>query len=141
MVGDEAVGFGNGIRAGHGPLSSILPVEDIGWGEKVFDSMPVRGRLLAVGTPDDVLVLMDGSAEGGVALVREAGATFLAPLYHELAAIICTTGTTRSHIGIVSREFQLPCVMGTVFPDPPGEPEPGTEVEVDCSGPRGVIRA
>jgi phosphohistidine swiveling domain-containing protein len=116
-------------------------VRDIGRGQKVFDCAPVRGPLLAVESPDDVLALMDGSASGGVVLVREAGATFLAPLYHELAAIICTSGTARSHIGIVSREFQLPCVMGAVFSDGAGQPAPGTEVEVDCSGPEGVIRA
>ena len=34
--------------------------------------------------PDDVLALMDTGAEGVVALVRDAGATFLAPIYHEL---------------------------------------------------------
>ena len=62
--------------------------------------------------PDDVLALMDTGADGVVALVRDAGATFLAPIYHELTAIICTSGTLRSHIGIVSREFQVPCVMG-----------------------------
>ena len=61
--------------------------------------------------PDDVLALMDTGADGVVALVRDAGATFLAPIYHELTAIICTSGTVRSHIGIVSREFQVPCVM------------------------------
>jgi hypothetical protein len=31
--------------------------------------------------------------------------------------------------------------MGAVFSDPPGEPAPGAEVEVDCSGPVGIIRA
>ena len=65
--------------------------------------------------PDDVLALMDTGAEGVVALVRDAGATFLAPIYHELTAIICTSGTVRSHIGIVSREFQVPCVMACSF--------------------------
>jgi signal transduction protein with GAF and PtsI domain len=73
-----------------------------------------------------------------VALVRDAGATFLAPVYHELTAVVCTSGTVRSHIGIVSREFQIPCVMGAAFPD--GEPADGDEVEVDCSGDDGVIR-
>ena len=81
---------------------------------------------------------MDTSAAGLVALVRDAGATFLAPIYHELAAVVCTSGTPRSHIGIVSREFQVPCVMGTVFHG--GEPENGDVVEVDCSGPEGVLR-
>ena len=65
-------------------------------------------------------------------LVRDAGATFLAPIYHELTGVICTSGTVRSHIGIVSREFQIPCVMGTTFDG--DEPADGAEVEVDCSG-------
>jgi phosphoenolpyruvate-protein kinase (PTS system EI component) len=114
-------------------------VEEIGRGQKVFDSSPVRGRLLAIESPDDVLALMDAEAVGVVALVRDAGATFLAPIYHELTGIVCTSGTPRSHIGIVSREFQLPCIMATVFGGQ--EPVDGTEVELDCSGLEGVIRA
>lgn len=111
----------------------------IGRGSKVFDAAPVRGCLRRLRGPDDVLALMDSGAEGVVALVRDAGATFLAPLYHELTAIVCTSGTPRSHIGIVSREFQVPCVMGAAFAD--GEPPDGAEVEVDCSGDEGVVRA
>jgi signal transduction protein with GAF and PtsI domain len=113
-------------------------MQTIGSGTKVFDAAPVRGRFLAIESPDDVLALMDTGAEGVVALVRDAGATFLAPIYHELTAVICTGGTPRSHIGIVSREFQVPCVMGATFPG--GEPAAGTEVELDCSGAEGVIR-
>ncbi|MEI6401473.1 MAG: PEP-utilizing enzyme [Actinomycetota bacterium] len=113
-------------------------MQTIGSGTKVFDAAPVRGRFLAIESPDDVLALMDTGAEGVVALVRDAGATFLAPIYHELTAVICTGGTPRSHIGIVSREFQVPCVMGTSFPG--GEPAAGIEVELDCSGAEGIIR-
>ena len=39
----------------------------------------------------------------------------------------------------MSREFQVPCVMGTTFAD--GEPGDGDAVEVDCSGPEGIVRA
>ncbi len=113
-------------------------MREVGQGDKVFDAAPVRGRLRILDGPDDVLALMDTSAEGVVALVRDAGATFLAPIYHELTGVVCTSGTVRSHIGIVSREFQIPCVMGTTFPD--GEPADGDEVEVDCSGERGCVR-
>lgn len=105
----------------------------------MFDAAPVRGRFLAMEGPDDVLALMDDGADGVVALVRDAGATFLAPIYHELTAIICTSGTVRSHIGIVSREFQVPCVMGCTFTG--AEPTNGTEVELDCSGEEAVVRA
>ncbi|MDQ1395241.1 MAG: hypothetical protein QOG64_500 [Acidimicrobiaceae bacterium] len=86
-----------------------------------------------------MLALMDTGAEGVVARVKDAGATFLAPVYHELTAVVCTSGTPRSHIGIVSREFQVPCVMAAVLPQ--GEPDAGVEVEVDCSGAEGVVRA
>jgi phosphoenolpyruvate-protein kinase (PTS system EI component) len=113
-------------------------MQEIGRGAKVFDAAPVRGRFLPMEGPDDVLALMDSGADGVVALVRDAGATFLAPIYHELTAIICTSGTLRSHIGIVSREFQVPCVMGCTFHA--GEPEAGTEVELDCSGEEAVVR-
>jgi signal transduction protein with GAF and PtsI domain len=110
----------------------------IGTGIKVFDAAAVRGRFQAIETPDDVLDLMDHGAEGVIALVRDAGATFLAPIYHELTGVICTGGTPRSHIGIVSREFQVPCVMAAVFVE--GEPSAGTEVELDCSADEAVIR-
>lgn len=113
-------------------------MQEIGRGAKVFDAPPVRGRFLAMEGPDDVLALMDSGAEGVVALVRDAGATFLAPIYHELTAIICTSGTVRSHIGIVSREFQVPCVMACSFSG--GEPARDAEVELDCSGDEAVVR-
>jgi len=112
---------------------------EVGRGTKVFDHAPVRGTWCFLKGPDDVLDLMDSSAEGVVAMVRDAGATFLAPIYDELTAIVCTSGTPRSHIGIVSREFQVPCVMAATFPE--GEPTDGDDVEVDCSGADGVIRA
>ena len=110
----------------------------IGSGEKVFEHAPVRGVWRAVESPEDVLALMDSGAEGVVALVRDAGATFLAPIYHELTAVVCTSGTVRSHIGIVSREFQVPCIMGLAFAG--DEPADGDEVEVDCTGEVGVLR-
>ena len=105
----------------------------------MFPHEPVTGEWRLLDGPDDVLGLMDTGAEGIVAVVRDAGATFLAPLYHELTAVLCTSGTPRSHIGIVSREFQVPCVMSLKLVG--DEPTAGTEVEVDCSGEQGVVRA
>jgi signal transduction protein with GAF and PtsI domain len=113
-------------------------VQEVGTGAKVFDAAPVRGRWRLLEGPDDVLALMDSGADGIVAVVRDAGATFLAPIYHELAGVICTGGTPRSHIGIVSREFQIPCVMGARFEGDP--PDSGSTVEIDCSGDIGVVR-
>jgi phosphoenolpyruvate-protein kinase (PTS system EI component) len=107
-------------------------------GAKVFLAPPVRGRWKALDGPDEVIELMTTGAEGVLALVRDAGATFLAPIYHELTGIVCTSGTPRSHIGIVSREFQVPCAMGCVFEE--AEPDEGAEVELDCSGDEAIVR-
>lgn len=110
---------------------------DIGSGTKVIDAAPVCGRWRRLSSPDDVLALMDTSAEGVVACVADAGATFLAPIFDELTAIVCLSGTPMSHIGIVSREYQVPCIMAAVLTD---EPADGDEIEVDCSGADGVVR-
>jgi signal transduction protein with GAF and PtsI domain len=116
-------------------------MREIGRGQKVFDSPPVRGTLRVMENAEDVLRLMDEIDADGpsdvVVLVRDAGATFLAPLYHDLTGVICTAGTLRSHIGIVTREFQVPCAMGADFEQVPAD---GTEVELDCSGDVAVIR-
>ena len=103
----------------------------------MFDAAPVSGTLRIMEGPEDVLALLDTTAEGVVALVRDAGATFLAPLFAELTGVICTGGTLRSHIGIVTREFQVPGVMGCEIVD---EVVDGMTVEVDCSGDDGVLR-
>jgi signal transduction protein with GAF and PtsI domain len=109
----------------------------IGSGTKVFDAAPVRGTWRRLDTPDDVLALMDDTAEGVIACVADAGATFLAPIFDELTAVVCLSGTPLSHIGIVSREYQVPCVMSAVLTATPAN---GDAVEVDCSGADGVLR-
>lgn len=98
----------------------------------------MRGAWRMLQSPDDVLALLDTTAAGIVACVGDAGATFLAPLFGELAAVVCLSGTPLSHIGIVSREYRVPCVMGAELTDPPAD---GTPVEVDCSGERAVVRS
>jgi phosphohistidine swiveling domain-containing protein len=115
-------------------------VEDgvIGRGVKVFSAAPVRGEWRRLEDPDDVLELMDTSAEGVVACVVDAGATFLAPIFDDLTAVVCLSGTPVSHIGIVSREYQIPCIMATTLD---AEPKDGDTVVVDCSGDDGVVRA
>ena len=110
---------------------------EIGRGQKTYDYGLRRGRWLRLEGPEDVLDLMDTGADGIVAVVRDAGATFLGPIFDELAGVVCTGGTIRSHIGIISREFQVAGVIAAEIGD---EPEDGTEVELDGTGPVAVIR-
>ncbi|MET1001070.1 MAG: PEP-utilizing enzyme [Acidimicrobiia bacterium] len=110
---------------------------NIAVGVRVFEAAPVQGTWRRLSSPDDVLALMDTSADGVVACVADAGATFLAPIFDELTAVVCLSGTPLSHIGIVSREYQVPCVMGAVLDE---EPADGAPVEIDCSGAQGIVR-
>jgi signal transduction protein with GAF and PtsI domain len=114
-----------------------IAVTEIGTGTRVFEAGPVRGSWRKLTSPDDVLELMDTTADGVVACVADAGATFLAPIFDELTAVVCLSGTPLSHIGIVSREYQVPCVMATALTSEPAE---GDAVEVDCSAEPGVVR-
>src|SRR5262245_36743070 len=104
---------------------------EFGTGISVFHAAPVRGSWRRLDSPTDVLELMDGSAAGVVACVADAGATFLAPIFDDLTAVVCLSGTALSHIGIVSREYQVPCIMGAALATVPTD---GESVEVDCSG-------
>lgn len=112
-------------------------MREIGRGTKVFEAAPVRGRWRLLSSPDDVIDLMDEDIDGVVGAVADAGATFLAPIFEDLVAVVCLSGTPESHIGIVSREYEVPCVMATTLEV---EPDTDAEVEVDCSGEQGVVR-
>ncbi|MBC8363653.1 MAG: hypothetical protein H8E59_01460 [Actinobacteria bacterium] len=106
-------------------------MQEIGRGDPTFNFEPTRGIWRRLEGPADVLDLMDSGAEGIVAAIRDAGATFLSPIFDELAGVVCTGGTIRSHIGIISREFQVPGVVAAVINE---EPDAGTEVEMTSSG-------
>ncbi len=111
-------------------------MEKIGNGQKTFDYKLVQGIWTRLEGPENVLDLMDTGIEDVIAVIRDAGATFLSPIFDELSGVICTGGTIRSHIGIVSREFQIP---GIIAAELSYEPENGTEIILDGTEPEGQI--
>ena len=64
-------------------------------------------------TPDDVLALIQSERlKDYILLVRGGTTTFLAPaLSIGVTGILTMSGAPESHLGIISREFQTPCVM------------------------------
>ena len=114
---------------------------EVGRGQKTYDFGTVHGRWRRLEGPEDGLDRMDGEAgaEGVVAVVREAGATFLGPIFDELGGVVCTGGTIRSHIGIISREYRVPGVSGMVCAVEGEEPVDGTVVALDATGDDGII--
>jgi phosphohistidine swiveling domain-containing protein len=85
----------------------------LGVGIPVADGAVVSGRLIALHEPSDVLALIDQvDAEDLVAVVRDAGATFLGPVQADLVGLICLSGDLGSHLAIVSRESGTPALVG-----------------------------
>lgn len=118
---------GDGVRGDgvNGHTSSTR----LGSGAPVFAGARARGPIRRITEPADVLALLDDGADGLIALVDDAGATFLSPIHRDLAGIICLSGSAGSHLAIVSREFRTPALMSVVFD---GElPADGTIVEID----------
>ena len=102
----------------------------IGRGTKVFEAAPVQGEWRRLEEPDDVLELMDESAAGVVACVDRRRRNVPGTDLRRADRSGLPVRNAVSHIGIVSREYQVPCIMGATLD---AEPADGDRVEVDCS--------
>ncbi len=83
-------------------------------GYNVFDtSKSPAGTVKYLSSPGDVIALIQsGQLKEHILLVRGGTTTFLSPaLSLGAIGIITMSGAPESHLGILSREFQTPCVM------------------------------
>lgn len=85
----------------------------VGDGDNVFQHEDVEGEILVVREVSEVDRLMrEGVPEGVIGVIDDAGGTMTAPILEEFEAVICLAGTVRSHLAIISREFEVPVLMG-----------------------------
>ncbi len=83
-------------------------------GFNVFDtSKSPNGTVRYLSSPADVIgLIQSGKLQEHILLVRGGTTTFLAPaLSMGAIGVITMSGAPESHLGILSREFQTPCVM------------------------------
>lgn len=124
--------------------------EAIGHGLAVFEQEElVEGVARWLDSPDDVMdfVLQD-DVENTIVIARGGTTTFLTPaLTAGVKGIVTLQGAPESHLGIVSREYAIPCVMGTRFTvgvaTDRGEivPADGARIRLDTRSSDGVILA
>lgn len=70
------------------------------------------GTARYVRSPDQVLKLLtDGVPPDTIAIIDDSGGTLTAPIIEHFKGVICAGGSTRSHLGILTREYGVPCVM------------------------------
>lgn len=74
----------------------------------------VRGTARYYRSIEDVMTgLREGVPSGTVAIIDDSGGTLTAPIIEQFAAIVCAGGTVRSHLGILTREYGIPCLMNS----------------------------
>jgi phosphohistidine swiveling domain-containing protein len=114
----------------------------LGVGTPVADGAVVSGSLITLNEPADVLALLDQLDEAGdrdlVAVIRDAGATFLGPVQADLVGLVCLSGDLGSHLAIVSRELGTPALVGFALAEG-HELREGAKVELDPGS--GELRA
>ena len=90
----------------------------IGSGINVFASdARVMGKIRFLDSPDEVLDFIEGPDVTQTIVISRGGTTtFMSPaLVAGVAGLITLQGAPESHLGILSREFSIPCVMSTNF--------------------------
>lgn len=106
----------------------------VGTGENLVQSPAnIRGIARFISTLEQVTqMLIDGVPADTVAVIDDSGGTLTAPILEEFKAVICLGGTVRSHLGILTREYGIPCFMnsqvGPALKD-------GDTVEMEISAP------
>ena len=70
------------------------------------------GTACYIRSSDRVLQLLtEGVPAGTVAIIDDSGGTLTAPILEQFTGVICAGGTVRSHLGILTREYGIPCLM------------------------------
>lgn len=127
---------------------SVAPEIDgftaIGRGRNVIvREKAIVGPVRWVDSPAEVMKLIDGGeTETSIVMSRGGTTTFVAPvLVTGCLGLITLQGAPESHLGILSREYGIPCIMGVEFTDgiqnSRGEtiPADGTIVRLETSDP------
>jgi hypothetical protein len=87
----------------------------VGHGDNVVKyPQNVQGIARYVHTTEDVMELMaQGVPPDTIAIIDDSGGTLTAPILEGFKAVVCMGGTVRSHLGILSREYGIPCLMNS----------------------------
>jgi signal transduction protein with GAF and PtsI domain len=91
--------------------------QSVGRGQATWSTNPLEGTVREVRVPGDVIELLSDTPKDLIVLMHTAGATTLSPLFGDITGIVCTTGSEGSHVAILSRDFGIPCIVGTELTD------------------------
>jgi hypothetical protein len=89
----------------------------VGSGDNVFRAKAdVTGTARFVSNVETVMEMLTGGVpEGTIAIIDDSGGTLTAPILGDFTGVVCMGGTIRSHLGILTREHGVPCLMAATL--------------------------
>jgi phosphohistidine swiveling domain-containing protein len=100
------------------PEAVVGEPDDAGRAQRGLGDNVVQRETNVVGTAryvrssEQVIEFMRrGVPAGTVAIIDDSGGTLTAPILEQFVGILCAGGTVRSHLGILAREYGIPCLM------------------------------
>lgn len=102
----------------------------VGTGTNLFTAGQISGTARWFLDTTDVLAIDDDDLEDTIAFVNKGGMTFLSPILPDLRAIVCSAGSRESHLAILCREADVPCVVATELV---GDVTDGEPITLDLS--------
>jgi hypothetical protein len=89
----------------------------VGTGDNVFKApADVTGTARYISDVEKVMEMLTGGVpENTVAIIDDSGGTLTAPILGDFTAVVCMGGTVRSHLGILTREYNVPCLMNATL--------------------------
>ena len=118
----------------------------VGYGDNALPmTADTEGVVRFVSTIETVMdMLADGVPPDTIAVIDDAGGTLTAPILEGFTGILCKGGTIKSHLGVLSREFRIPCLMAVEVSGlregdrvrlESSKPPPDTSAEAALTGP------
>jgi phosphohistidine swiveling domain-containing protein len=105
----------------------------VGYGDNVFQVRSnVTGTARLISNVEVVMeMLINGVPPSTIAVIDDSGGTLTAPILEGFAGVVCMGGTVRSHLGILTREYGVPCLMAAELDGL----SDGDQIEVEFSSP------
>ena len=126
------------------PEAAVAPADENGREQRgVGDNVVKYARNLIgvaryIRSSERVLELLNaGVPADTIAVIDDSGGTLTAPILEQFKGVICAGGTVRSHLGILTREYGIPCLMNAKIS---GVRE-GDRVEIECTAPAKTAEA
>lgn len=126
------------------PEANTAPADDKGRSLAGQGDNVVEYKSNVVGTAryfrsikDVAEALSNGVPKGTIAVIDDSGGTLTAPILEQFAGVICAGGTVRSHLGILTREYGIPCLMNSRV----AGIRNGDQVELEVTGPAKTTEA